>query len=330
MKKGMMKVMFCLVFGGATLWLIPSIGLTECTVTMGRNPYPTIQAAIDAAEPNGEPDGRTYHNIFIYGECKAEDLGGAPLRNLVVSKNFINLVGVWDDDHTTRATIIGNGNESPTIMIMGRNIVIGDLNIVGGQDGIQVYRGGTAIIRNNVIQNTERYGIVVGGNSYAYIVGNTIQDNPKDGIVVADSAFAHIGFKTTMEEWASPNTIQRNAYGVTVARSSSAQIVGNNIISNSYDGVRVVMVSQADISNNIIDGNGGNGIFVAQNSGVNLGRDTGGTIFDLPNSSNTGNGDYGLSCSIGGYADGRLGTLKGGRRKAVTDFTKDCIDSLKR
>ena len=316
MKKGMMKVMFCLVFGGATLWLIPSTGLTECTVSMGGDTYPTIQAAIDAAVPCGK--------IEISGECKGEDLGGLPLRNLFVSelKNYITLVGP--------ATIIGNTGHDGTIMIIGKGIRIQDLTISGGEDGIQVWRGGTAFIEENVIQNTGGYGIVVEGSSYAYIVGNTIQDNPKDGIVVADSAFARIGILTSGDGSATPNTIQRNAYGVTVARSSSAQIVGNNIISNRYDGVRVAKASQADISNNIIDNNGGNGIFVTQNSGVNLGRDTGDTIFDLPNSSNTGNGDYGLRCSIGGYADGRLGTLKGGRRKAVTDFTKDCIDSLKR
>ena len=115
---------------------------------------------------------------------------------------------------------------------------------------------------------------------------------------------------------------------MTAVRSSSALIVGNTISENTYDGIRVAKVSQADISNNTIDGNGRYGILVTQNSGVNLGRDTGTTILDLPNTTTVGNGDKGLSCSIGGYADGRLGTLKGVGKKNATDFTKDCIDSL--
>ena len=59
------------------------------------------------------------------------------------------------------------------------------------------------------------------------------------------------------------------------------------------------------------DGNNGNGIFVTQNSGVNLGNDRGDTIFDRPNTTTIENGLFGLKGTIGGYADGWLGTLDG-------------------
>ena len=87
--------------------------------------------------------------------------------------------------------------------------------------------------------------------------------------------------------------------------------MGNTISENGGDGTRVARASQADISDNTIDGNSGNGILVTQNSGVNLGNDTGETIFDLPNTTTLKNGHFGLKGTIGGYADGRLGILDG-------------------
>jgi hypothetical protein len=92
------------------------------------------------------------------------------------------------------------------------------------------------------------------------------------------------------------------------------------------EGGRIIVqkVSQADISSNIIDDNGQSGIFVTQNSGVNIGKDTGDTIFNLPNSGN--NGDKGLSCSIGGYVDGRLGTLSGAH--GPLGISKGCFNSV--
>ncbi len=68
---------------------------------------------------------------------------------------------------------------------------------------------------------------------------------------------------------------------------------------------------QLDISSNNIDNNRGDGIFVGQNAVVNLGEDTGISIFELPNTTNGNNGGFGVACADGGIADGRLGTLSG-------------------
>lgn len=98
----------------------------------------------------------------------------------------------------------------------------------------------------------------------------------------------------------------------------------------------VTPISHADISNNTINSNGEDGIEVIENSGVNLGNDSGDTIFDLPNDTTVGseNGtaggdpDFGIRCFINSYANGRLGTLNG------IDEAKDgfgvggCRDSL--
>jgi len=308
MKERMMKIMCGLLFGGAFLWFLPSIGLSQCNVSVGMVSYPSIQAAINTTT--------SPVTISVTGTCS---------ENLLINEleDYTRLTVPIGET----ATITGMNPSMPTITIIGKGITVEGFTIKGPYDGIQVVRGGTAFIEHNTIE-TGGYGIVLSFNSYAHIRGNNIENNLLDGIVVANNSFARIGIRGGSDPTPVPNTIQGNAYGVTVSRSSSAQIVGNTISSNIYDGVRVVKVSQADISYNTIDGNGQNGILVVQNSGVNLGRDTGETIFDLPNSSIVGNGAYGLNCDVGGYADGRLGTLGGAKKKKPTHFTKSCIDSL--
>jgi parallel beta-helix repeat protein len=105
-----------------------------------------------------------------------------------------------------------------------------------------------------------------------------------------------------------------------VTRLSSARIVGNTVSGNVGNGITVERVSQADISANTINGNDRNGIFVTQNSGVNLGNDTGDTIFDKPNYTTAENGLFGLKGTMGGYADGWLGTLDGLRGRVFFDL----------
>jgi parallel beta-helix repeat protein len=169
-------------------------------------------------------------------------------------------------------------------------------------------------------------------NGYATIVNNTIHDtgvNPsfltgRSGIVVAEDSSAFIGFALTTDSEASPNFIHNNPNGITVSECSSARIVGNNLSNNADNGIMVVKASQANITDNVIDGNGGSGIFVSQGSGVNLGSDAGTTIFDLPNSGI--NDDFGLSCSIGGYVDGLLGTLNG--LEGAVRINKGCFNSV--
>jgi parallel beta-helix repeat protein len=269
-----------------------------------------IQAAINLS-PN------PYTQINISGNCSVD-------HYIFISelKDYLTLAG------NPSATITGTNANEPVILTIGRGIRIKNLLISGGLDAIQVTRGGTAFIETNTIQEAGRYGIVISTNSYAYLWDNTIINNAVDGVIVVDSSTATIGIQSSTDEVAHPNVISGNQNGITLARSSSARIVGNTIMNNSNDGIRISKVSQADISNNRIQANGGSGIFVTQNSGVNLGRDTGATIFDLPNFSDASNGTYGVSCSIGGYADGRLGTLKGNNKKNTTNFSGDCINSL--
>jgi parallel beta-helix repeat protein len=111
-----------------------------------------------------------------------------------------------------------------------------------------------------------------------------------------------------------------------VTLSASARIAGITIADNARNGIQVERASQATISDNTFDGNGVNGIFVTENSGVNLGSDAGAGLFDAPNRTTRNNGGRGIGCRLGGYANGRVGTLNG--NAGQKDFGTTCNDSL--
>ena len=239
------------------------------------------------------------------------------------------------------ATISGPDPTSGTIQIRGRRITIQNFaSITGGSSGIQVFRGGTALIRGNTIQNAGGTGIVVNQHSFATIINNTIQNNANgNGIVVSEGSSARIGFSSNQDTVASPNTITGNgttsgSNGITVTNTSFAEIVGNTISNNgltggspSGGGIFVGTASSAEISSNTLNNNAQDGINMGRNSTVRLGRDTGAGIFEAPNSTTINNTRNGIRCFINSSADGRQGTLNG--TAGAADFTTGgCINSL--
>jgi hypothetical protein len=85
--------------------------------------------------------------------------------------------------------------------------------------------------------------------------------------------------------------------------------------------------SQADVVANIINGNGGDGITASHNSGVNL-RSEGTPLREDPNETDptAKNAGFGIKCSIGGYAEGPLGTLTG--TQGAKEFDNSCVDRV--
>lgn len=124
------------------------------------------------------------------------------------------------------------------------------------------------------------------------------------------------------------NTIRKTGrHGIHLDHSSVGRIAGNTIENNKGSGVVVTRNSQADIFGNSISGNSGNGITASHNAGVNLDNED--QLFNLgPNRTDPGskNAGAGSSGSVGGYADGPLGTLDGARGAKEMDGT--CIDRL--
>ncbi len=276
------------------LWLLPSVGKAQTVVTCP-GPGTPLQTAINAAG--------TGATLLVSGTC---------YENVSINedKDRITLDG---QNSAIISGLPANSATSATILIRGGGIVIKNFaSITGGRDGILVLTGGAAVILNNTINGNYRHGVNVNENSTA-----------------------RIGFQSVNDPAPSPNNIQDNlGRGVSVTGSSNARIAGNTISTNGDDGVGVFSVSHADVSDNNISANGGDGITVGQNSGVNLGNDTGATMFDLPNATTTpNNSGFGIRCFINSYADGRLGTLNGltgpkGGNSNGTAFSPSCVDSL--
>lgn len=323
------RIIICaLIVFGVSFWVLQSAG-EAATISVDCAAAQTIQAAITTAS-----SGDT---ISVTGTC-----------NENINTTFKAALTL---DGNTTAVIHGPDSANPTVAVRAAGTTIKRFGAIsGGQDGIMIFGSGTAAIENNTIQSTARDGILVSGggsatintntiqstardgirvvqSSEATIVNNTITNNPEDGIHVADGSAVRIGFITDEDTVASPNTITTNGGdGINVSQSSNARIVGNNINDNTGNGVTVMKLSHADISDNTINQNGNDGIEVSQGSGANLGSDTGTGIFDSPNTTTVNNTDRGIECSIGGYVDGRLGSLNGKRGSKAT--SKGCFNSL--
>ncbi len=269
----------------------------------------TLQSQIDAALPGS--------TIYAFGACNENVL----VRN---EKQRITIQGVGAGGPGSRATIIG-GAGAPVFNVRGKGILIQDLNIQGGSHGVHVNRGSNAVLNNNVIELTNGNGVIVDELAYAVLTNNRIQNNPGAGVLVSENSSARIGFNSDSETAGSLNFIDDNTLGVVISNNSNARIHGNQIQGNSGAGVLVMRDSHADIGSNDFFLNG-DGIEVRENSSVQLGEDTGTGFYERGNAGTTNTG-FGIKCSNGGTADGRIQNLTGG--SGAKDFSDPtCIDSL--
>jgi len=187
--------------------------------------------------------------------------------------------------------------------VRGKGVVIQNLTVTGGSQGIHVNRGSNAMINNNVIQGTNGNGVLIDELAFAVIIKNTIESNPGSGIFVTDQSIARIGFNADSESSASANTIQSNALGIVISHGSSARVIGNAIQNNSGDGFEL-----------------------GENSLIQLGEDSGASIYESANTTASANTGFGVRCTSGGLADGRLGSLTG--MAGVTSFDGSCTYGL--
>jgi parallel beta-helix repeat protein len=234
-----------------------------------------------------------------------------------------------------RVTLDGQGKAAiqgapklDVIYSRGREITIKGFTLSGGRDGIHLSGGGgapTAVITDNTIRKTGRHGIHFDHGSIGRISNNIIEDVPATGIDVNEASIARIGYLTGTVG-GSGNTI-RNAgrHGMVIARGSSARILGNTVVGAKGSGIYIHRSSQADIIGNDISGSGADGITVRHGSGVNFTlEDT--TLKLGANRSGAKNEGAGVSCAVGGYVEGPIGTLDG--TKGAKEFDSGCLDRI--
>jgi parallel beta-helix repeat protein len=258
----------------------------------------------------------------VSGVCTEPEINiGAQFMNLI-------LIGVRDSQGT-KATLQGTSPLGNVISIGGRNITVQGLRITsaGAKYGVTVYRGGTALIDNCVIEGFAGGAITVNQWAFARITNNTLQNNGEEGIFVSESSAVRVGFRSTDDLTPMPNTIQNNGLaGIRVTRTSNARITGNAITGNLGGGILIENNSHADVAWNELSGNLAAGIRVHLNSSARLGIGSGKPEWDVANSTTANNLGAGLECTLGGAVEGDLGTLRG--EQGSHKFGLGCVHDL--
>ena len=250
--------------------------------------------------------------VLVQGTCRENILIQAGVNHVTL-------------DGQGKGTIHAPDSRQPAVQVLGREITIKGLTVTGGQFGIAINRGATAIVEGNTMQNAALSGLEVSQNSFARVVNNSIRQNQSHGVLVLGSASVHFGVMQTGDRVPQPNVVANNgADGIMVLRSSTARIIGNTISGNRRHGLTVQQASHADVAANVFNGNGEDAIRVFGNSGVNL-ADSAMRLFVQPNTTTTPNGKFGIRCEVGAYIEGSLGTLNGSSgAKDVSDTS--CVD----
>ncbi|MGZ5126300.1 MAG: right-handed parallel beta-helix repeat-containing protein [Burkholderiales bacterium] len=233
-------------------------------------------------------------------------------------------------DGQKRTTIQHPGGAAPSphaLYNRGKEITIKGFTVTGGLDGIHLSGPASAVIDGNLVVKNAGRGIHIDKGSIARILNTTVEHSGLIGIDVTGASYAYIGVFIPRVAALSPNTIRNNGGpGINIERTSGAWIVGNTISNNKESGIVVHRNAQADVIANVINANGGDAIAVSYGSGVNLSSEP---RRDGPNRTSTGqnNSGVGISCIIGGYVEGPLGTLTGA--KGAKAFDNGCVDGVK-
>src|SRR5262249_47435303 len=164
----------------------------------------------------------------------------------------------------------------------------------------------------------------IGQHAFAAVVNTTIRRNWNIGILVHENSGARIGF-IDVATVVGANTIADNGIGVLLTEAAQARVIATNVLRNGSDGVRVEEGSHLEIADSMIEENGGNGVTVTGNSGavVRVGQEI---VSPNRTRADAKNRAFGISCSLGGYVSGPLGSLAG--VEGTVKVFDGCINGL--
>ncbi|MCW4003677.1 MAG: right-handed parallel beta-helix repeat-containing protein [Candidatus Bathyarchaeota archaeon] len=178
MNRKVMSLFFCI-----TLLFLPAIGRFDAkagsTIIKVPENYPTIQAAINQAQPGDTiqvSSGTYYENLYINKTLTL--IGAEKSSTLIVGTGHANSVV---QVNFTTVSISGFTITNGTYGIMLETCTkstIKDNNINGYSDGLWLFHSDNNTITDNLIFNCGYCGLVLCGHSSSNIVeGNTIRDN---------------------------------------------------------------------------------------------------------------------------------------------------------
>jgi len=241
-------------------------------------------------------------------------------ENVVIDRDDVTLRGASSSDGVT-----GLDPTKDTILVDGaRRVVIENLTVSGGGNGITFARGSSGTMDGCAVQNTGGHGVRIEGGG-ATVINSTISSNHVAGIMLEDGGSGRIGI-TNANQYAG-NTISGNGGdGIHLQYGATASIGGNTISGNGTDpntvidraGITLYHATVVVVGNNQIKGNQGAGI-IARSSSLRIGD----ISFGLPTANTiSGNGlattDGGVFAFVGTALDIRDATISGNTGEGVT------------
>ncbi len=297
-----------LVLAVVVLVLGFGIGVTHAdvkTVNVSCNNGQSIGKALEGGD-EGQP-----LVVVVQGICS---------ENVLIDRDDVTLQGNSSGDGVT-----GLDPTKDTILVDGaRRVIIENLTVGGGRNGITFLQGARGTVDNCTIQNTGGHGIRIEGGS-ATVINSTISFNFAAGIMLEGGGNGRIGL-TDSNQYAG-NTISANGGdGIHLQYGATASIGGNTITGNGTDpntlidrsGIALYHASVVIVGNNMITGNQGAGI-IARSSSLRIGD----VSFNLPTANTiSGNGvatsEGGVLAFVGTGLDIRYATISGNTGEGVT------------
>lgn len=231
-----------------TTLLITALATTYvCFLAGPGTPYPTLQEAVEAAEP-----GCTV--LMLSGEYRENVTIRKSIRILPRSQvTFVYFTQASADGPRfavfaapPRPVILkAQDPERPVIEIQAEGVEIRGLTIQGGSDGVFVFGARKARLINNTITGSRQAGIALVG-----VRGSTLQDNAISGSEVG------IRLENSHENRLAGNTIKANGQGLTMQNSHRNVLQENRVFANRGEGILLTSSDRNRILKNAIERNG--------------------------------------------------------------------------
>jgi parallel beta-helix repeat protein len=262
MRKGLVISICVLLLIGIFSGLVPS--KIEAATIIVPDMYPTIQQAVDAANPGDTVYVRsgTYHenvvinkSITLTGENRntTKIEGWASSGLIYVTSEGVNVTEFTLTNYNPKG-----GSGSGIELFNVRNCYIASNNVrYNGRDGILLVNSDDNLITNNIAYANNNKGIHLissNGNTISYNIANlNYQD---DGIYLEYSSCNNITHNTAYSE----PSIHDQCRGVTLFHSDRNIIKSNNLHSNSLAGIHISYSDNNMISCNRLVSNGAKGL----------------------------------------------------------------------
>ena len=260
----------------------------------------------------GCADGDTIAEALRKGEDKSLviTVQGTCQENVTIARDDVTIEG----DPVTGGGLTGPDPALHTISIDGaRRVVIRNLTVTGGRNGISGAGGASFTVQDSTIHNSSGVGIGVFQNSRALIHHNTITNHPEDAIAVVGSSDATIT-ANVIRGSGQEALLVANSSSARIGRTDSGDPAGNTIEQNTIEGILITRASVGDLVANTIQNNGAltptnpfgtAGVSVIQNSVVRM------------------RGGNTIQANGGGGIFLRSSSLRAGREVSVADAIKD-------